>query len=88
MARKPLDPDLRRIVEAALDNIEDAHREQAARQKMRNEAIRRSPGTLGKLARVFGLSRSHVARIKNGVPAEPADSALDDVKNCRPSEHL
>jgi len=69
MTKRPrLDPDLRKRVYSAQDDIDSAHREAIQRQEARNELIRKARGSLGQIAKRFGLSRPHILRIRRSTP--------------------
>lgn len=62
--RPRLDPDIRRRVYSAEEEIERAREEARERQARRNERIRQAKGSLAKIARDVGLSKERVRQIR------------------------
>lgn len=62
--RPRLDPDIRRRVYGAEEEIERAREEARDRQARRNERIRQAKGSLAKIARDFRLTRARIWQIR------------------------
>lgn len=63
-SRPRLDPDIRRRVYSAEEEIERAREEARERQAQRNEKIRQAKGSLAKIARDFRLTKARVWQIR------------------------